>query len=135
MKLRRRSAPREETWQTRLYLKLVVLLLAIAYAVAFVIENNHDTPVHFVFHTTKVSLIWVVLQSLAIGVLGGVLISQLYRRRRRKERGEAVEPVHDLGAGDEAEREPDEAPSSARAGSEEVAPLDEGDADRFSSDE
>ena len=135
MRLRRRSAPREETWQTGLYLKLVVLLLAIAYAVAFVIENNRDTPVHFVFHTTKVSLIWVVLLSIAIGVLGGVLISQLYRRRRRKERGEPAEAVDDLGGRDEAEREPDGAPSSARTGGEEVDALDEGDADRFRPDE
>ena len=56
MKLRRRE--REGTWQAGLYLKLVVLLAVIAYAVAFVIENHRETEVHFVFHTTRVSLIW-----------------------------------------------------------------------------
>jgi uncharacterized integral membrane protein len=101
MKLRRRRR-REETWQARLYLKLVVLLLAIAYAAAFVIENHRDTKVHFVFHTTRVSLIWLILLSLAIGVLGGVLLSQLYRRRRRHELGQAPDAVSDLGDGDEA---------------------------------
>ena len=85
MKLPRRRKRREENWQARLYLKLLVLAAAIAYAAAFVIENHRDTQVHFVFHRTRVSLIWLILLSLAIGVLGGVLMSQLYRRRRRQE--------------------------------------------------
>jgi hypothetical protein len=29
-------------------------------------------------------LIWLILLSLALGVLGGVLLSQLYRRRHRR---------------------------------------------------
>ena len=134
MRLRRRAEPREETWQGRLYVKLLVLLLAIAYAVVFVIENHRDTPVHFVFHTTKVSLIWVILLSLAIGVLWGVLISQLYRRRRRQERGEPAEAVDDLGGRDEAEREPGRAESAAGADGEEIGAPDEGDADRLGTD-
>lgn len=135
MKLRRRREPHEETWQARLYLKLLVLLAAIAYAAAFVIENHHDTKVHFVFHTTTVSLIWVILLSLAIGVLGGVLISQLYRRRRRKELRESAEPVDDLGGRDVAEGETDGVPAAARAGDEEVGALDEGDTGGLGSDE
>ena len=107
MKLRRRREPRDETWQARLYLKLLVLLAAVAYAAAFVIENHRQTEVHFVFHTTRVSLIWVILLSLAIGVLGGVLLSQLYRRRRRHEVGQAPDALADLGDRDEAEREPE----------------------------
>lgn len=106
MKLRRRQRKpreREETWQTRLYLKLVVLLLAIAYAIAFVLENRRQTPVHFVFHTARVSVVWMILLNLAIGLIGGVLLSQLYRRRRgRKERPEPVDAVPDLPPGDEA---------------------------------
>src|SRR5436189_5631819 len=111
MKLRRRE--REGTWQAGLYLKLVVLLAMIAYAVAFVIENHRETKVHFVFHTTRVSLIWVILLSLAIGVIGGVLLSQLYRRRRRHELGQPPDAVADLGDGDEAEGEPEGAAPAA----------------------
>jgi uncharacterized integral membrane protein len=115
MKLRRRreGRRREETWQPGLYLKLLVLVLAIAYAAGFVIENHRETKVHFVFQTTKVSLIWVILLSLAIGVLGGVLLSQLYRRRRRHERAEPPDAVADLGDGDEAVGEPEGAPPPA----------------------
>jgi uncharacterized integral membrane protein len=103
MRLRRRSdeeqpqqeeQPPDETveeehgrlreWQPRLYTRLLLLLATIAYAVAFVLENRKQVPVHFVFGTSHVSLIWLVLLSLALGLIGGVLISQLYRRRRRR---------------------------------------------------
>src|SRR5436309_715936 len=110
MRIGRRRKPREETWQLLLYLKLLVLLLAAAYVVAFVIENHKETTVHFVFKTTRVSLIWLILLSLAIGMLGGVLLSQLYRRRRRHERREPPDALPDLGDGDEAVGEPEGAP-------------------------
>jgi uncharacterized integral membrane protein len=71
-------------WQPRLYLKLLLLLLVIAYAVAFVLENRKQIHLHFVFATAQVSLVWLVLLSIALGLLCGVLISQLYRRRRRR---------------------------------------------------
>jgi uncharacterized integral membrane protein len=105
---RRQRKPREETWwQPRLHLTLVLIALAIAYLVAFVIENNHQTTVHFVLGTTAVSLIWLILLSLAIGLGGGVLISQLYGRRHRgKERSEPPDAVPDLVQADEAVSEP-----------------------------
>ncbi len=90
-------------WQVRLYLRLVILFLAIAYAIAFVIKNNDDTSIDFVFSTTKVSLIWMVLLTLVIGLVGGVLLSQLHRHR--KQLRQARDAVGDLGAGDEAEGE------------------------------
>jgi uncharacterized integral membrane protein len=46
--------------------------------------NTRHVPVKFVFATTRVSLIWVILLSLAAGVVLGVLLSQLHRRRMRK---------------------------------------------------
>ena len=107
MRIGRRQKPREESWQVLLYLKLLLLLLAVAYAVAFVIENHKQTSVHFVFKTTRVSLIWLILLSLAIGVVGGMLLSQLHRRRRRDERREPGDAVPDLGDRDEAVGEPE----------------------------
>jgi uncharacterized integral membrane protein len=71
-------------WQPRLYLKLLLLLLVIAYVIAFALENNKDVHLHFVLGTARVSLIWLILLSLALGLLLGVLLSQLYRRRRRR---------------------------------------------------
>jgi uncharacterized integral membrane protein len=71
-------------WQPRLYTRLIVLLATIAYAVAFVLENRKHVHLRFVFGTSRVSLIWLILLSLGLGLLGGVLLSQLYRRRRRR---------------------------------------------------
>jgi uncharacterized integral membrane protein len=69
-------------WQPRLYLRILVLGLLVAYAIAFVLENNKQTHVHFVLGTARASLIWVVLLSVGLGIVLGVLLSQLYRRRR-----------------------------------------------------
>jgi uncharacterized integral membrane protein len=71
-------------WQPRLYLRIVILGLLIAYGIAFVLENNKHVHVHFVLGTARTSLIWLVLLSVALGLLLGVLLSQLYRRRRRR---------------------------------------------------
>jgi uncharacterized integral membrane protein len=69
-------------WQPRLYGKLLLLLAIVAYVVAFVLENRKGVTLHFVFATAHVSLVWLVLLSIALGLLVGVLLSQLYRRRR-----------------------------------------------------
>ena len=71
-------------WQPRLYLRLAILGLLLAYGIAFVLENNKHVHVHFVIGTAHVSLIWLILLSVALGLLLGVLISQLYRRSRRR---------------------------------------------------
>jgi uncharacterized integral membrane protein len=81
------EAGREEhirEWQPRLWLKLLVLLAVFAYVVGFVLENRKSVGLHFVFGTARVSLIWLVLLSIGLGLLGGVLLSQLNRRRRRR---------------------------------------------------
>ena len=73
-----------EEWQPRLYGRLIVLTLLVAYAIAFVIENSKHINVHFVFATASVSIVWLILLSNAIGLLGGILLAQLERRRRRR---------------------------------------------------
>ena len=40
--------------------------------------------VHFVFATASVSLVWLILLALGVGLLGGTLLAQLERRRRRR---------------------------------------------------
>jgi uncharacterized integral membrane protein len=74
----------QENWQPRLYLGLIVLALLAAYVIAIVLENRTSVPVHFVFVTANVSLIWVILLCLGLGILGGILAAQLDRRRRRR---------------------------------------------------
>jgi uncharacterized integral membrane protein len=64
--------------------RIIVLGLLIAYGIAFVLENNKHVHLHFVVGTTQTSLIWLILLSVALGLILGVLLSQLYRRSRRR---------------------------------------------------
>ena len=88
--MRRLRRPRIDTgevadrWQPRLYLRLIVLGLLIAYAIAFVLENRNQVHVHFVLASAHVSLVWLILLAIGVGLLGGILLAQLERRRRRR---------------------------------------------------
>jgi uncharacterized integral membrane protein len=74
----------EENWQPKLYVRLLALVVLVAYVVAFVLENRKQVNLHFVFATASVSLVWLVLLSIALGLSGGILLAQLERRRRRR---------------------------------------------------
>lgn len=80
-----------DRWQPRLYVRLIVLGLLVAYAIAFVLENRTQVNVHFVLATARVSLVWLILLALGVGLLGGILLAQLERRRRRRSH-ERAEP-------------------------------------------
>jgi uncharacterized integral membrane protein len=86
-------------WQPRLWVSLGVLILLIAYLIAFVVGNNDKTRINFVFGEATTSLIWVILLSLLAGLIGGVLLSQLHRRRQAVRRSRASvatpEPISD----------------------------------------
>jgi uncharacterized integral membrane protein len=81
-----------ERWQPRLYARLIALILLVAYAIAFILGNRHGVSVHFVFATAQVSLVWLILLAIALGLLGGILLAQLERRRRRRSRGARETP-------------------------------------------
>jgi uncharacterized integral membrane protein len=104
--------PQEQpsNWQPILYLRIALLLFAIAYSIAFVVENTDEIRIDFVFATAKVHLIWEILLLLAVGLVGGVLLSQLYRHRRgaqlAKKSGKARHARADVRGRDEAERKP-----------------------------
>ena len=74
----------DEQWQPKVYARLIVLALVVAYAIAFILENGKHVKVHFVLVTASLSLVWLILLSLAIGLVGGILLAQLERRRRRR---------------------------------------------------
>jgi uncharacterized integral membrane protein len=76
-----------ETFQPRLWLIVASLAAIVAYLVAFVAENHKSVKVHFVFYTGHTSVIWLILLSLVIGLVAGILLSQLVRRRGRHQGG------------------------------------------------
>lgn len=83
MRLLRRPQP-TENHKRRFYAQLIALALLVAYAVAFILENSRSISVHFVFGTAHASVVWVILLSLAVGLLGGLLLPRLERRWRRR---------------------------------------------------
>ena len=79
---RRRPSGPIEDWQPRLYAILIGLVLIVAWLIAFIVKNNDRISIDFVLFSAHTSLIWLIILLLAIGFLGGVLLSQMYRRRR-----------------------------------------------------
>ena len=75
-----------ETFQPGLWSRLIGIGIVVIYLLLFVVLNTRHVEVSFVFASTKVSLIWVILLSLAAGVALGVLLSQLHRFRMRRGR-------------------------------------------------
>jgi uncharacterized integral membrane protein len=48
----------------------------------FILENRKQVHLHFVLFTARVSLIWLILWFLAIGIVAGALLRHLHRRGR-----------------------------------------------------
>lgn len=72
----------ERTWQPRLWFSIGLLILLAAYLIAFVIGNSDEASVNFIFAEARTSLIWVILLSVLVGLVAGVLLSQVHRRRQ-----------------------------------------------------
>jgi uncharacterized integral membrane protein len=88
-----RGSGRLEEFQPRLWLIIVGLSAMALYLLAFIVMNDKEIEIEFVFFTAQVSQIWGIVLIFGLGVLGGVLLSQLYRRRRGDERGEPSDSV------------------------------------------
>ena len=97
------ESPREEfdrSWQPRLWIRVGVLVLIGGYLIAFVAGNDQEASVDFVFGEARTSLIWVILLSLLAGLVGGVLLSQLHRRRQARRSAASVETPSPISDGD-----------------------------------
>ena len=69
----------------RFYATLAAFLFFVGYSIAFIVGNSKTISVDFVFATARVSVIWMVVLLLAVGLVGGILLVELYRHRRRQE--------------------------------------------------
>jgi uncharacterized integral membrane protein len=81
MGLFRRAEGSVEDWQPRLWAIVIGLGLIVLWVLAFVIKNSDKVEIDFVLFSTNASLIWLVIILLGAGFLGGLLASQLYRKR------------------------------------------------------
>jgi uncharacterized integral membrane protein len=90
----------ERSWQPRLWFSLALLILIAAYLIAFVVGNDEEASVDFVFTEADTSLIWVILLSLLAGLVGGVLLSQLHLRRYARRSAARTETPDSISDGD-----------------------------------
>jgi uncharacterized integral membrane protein len=63
--------------------RVALLVVVGVYAVLFIAFNVHRTRIDFVFASTRVSLIFLVLVSLGVGFVLGVVATQLRRHGQR----------------------------------------------------
>jgi uncharacterized integral membrane protein len=60
------------------------LVLVVSIALVFIVENSHQVHVSFVFFSSDISLIWVILLSAAVGAVAGALGGRMIRKRLGK---------------------------------------------------
>jgi uncharacterized integral membrane protein len=72
------------SFQPGLWIRLVPLGVVGVYLILFIAFNTRMAKVDFVLGSTRVSTIFVILLPLGIGIVLGVLLSQLYRHGKRR---------------------------------------------------
>ena len=111
----------EETVQPWLWVRIGLVVLVVAYLIAFGIKNNDPSEIDFVFWSSEVSRIWLILLCLGIGIAVGMVLSQLYRHRQRLRRpqrpAQSPDPLGDVGGRGEAVGKPGGTLPTGSAGS------------------
>jgi uncharacterized integral membrane protein len=79
---RKRAAEFEESWQPRLWSKIILLVVIVGYGIGLVVANSGKVKISFLFASIQVSKIWLILLCFVIGLVTGVLVSQMYRHRK-----------------------------------------------------
>ena len=75
-------APRKKR-ENREIVRLVVAGVGLVLLIAFVLDNSHTVTVGFVFFSTRLSLIWVLLIAAVLGALVDRLVILVTQRRRK----------------------------------------------------
>jgi uncharacterized integral membrane protein len=72
------------TFQPGLWTRLAPIAVVSVYLILFIAFNTRMAKVDFVVSSTRVSTIFLILLPLGIGIVLGVLLSQLYRHSKRR---------------------------------------------------
>ncbi len=72
-----------KTRERRDNIRIVGAAVALVLLVAFVLDNSQTVKVGFVFFSTHISLIWVLLIAAVLGALVDRLVILLRRRRKK----------------------------------------------------
>ncbi len=76
--------PPRKKRENRELVRIVVAVVALVLLIAFVLDNSSTVKVGFVFFSTRISLIWVLLIAAFLGALVDRLIILLGQRRKKK---------------------------------------------------
>jgi uncharacterized integral membrane protein len=82
-----------------LYALSFVILAVLVYLVALIAMNTARVSVSWVFGTSRVSLVWLVVFAAILGWLLGLLMSILFRRRTRRAHDLQSRPRGDSSSG------------------------------------
>lgn len=82
--------------RVRLYLSVGAVVVLLVFLIALVSANTRHVKVSWVFGTSSVSLVWLVLCAAILGLLLGMLIGALVHWRTRQPR--QAKPVDEAGA-------------------------------------
>jgi uncharacterized integral membrane protein len=72
--------------RARLYLYLVVAVAVLVFLIALVVANTRHVRVSWVFGSSSVSLVWLVLFSAILGLILGMVVGALFHWRTRRPR-------------------------------------------------
>jgi uncharacterized integral membrane protein len=75
---------RRRSFQPGLWTRLVPVGVVSVYLILFIAFNTRMAKVDFVLGATRISTIFLILLPLGIGIVLGVLLSQLYRHSKRR---------------------------------------------------
>jgi uncharacterized integral membrane protein len=59
------------------YVVIGVLAVVVLFVVGFIVKNDKPAKVDFVLFSAATSLIWVILVSLLLGLIGGIALARL----------------------------------------------------------
>ena len=57
------------------------LVLVASLVLVFIVENSRQVRVSFVFFSSEISLIWVIILSVAVGAVAGAFGARMIRKR------------------------------------------------------
>ena len=80
---RARGRPAAKKRETREVVRLVAAGVGLVVLVAFVLDNSQTVKVGFVFFSTQLSLIWVLLIAAVLGAVVDRLVILLRQRRKK----------------------------------------------------
>jgi uncharacterized integral membrane protein len=79
-------APRKKR-ENREIVRIVVAVVGLVLLIAFVLDNSQNVKVGFVFFSTRISLIWVLLIAAVLGALVDRLVILVGQRRKKAAKG------------------------------------------------